>query len=179
MNSLHTYVLLTDKFDENTSILISAVRMILTCYVSNPFMRAFQCIFRTAVAYNFIHLVPMRLYLNGFLHILHSVIPTMLRSLKSIYIYIYIYTHTHIYIYKEKSVSLPKRKAFKRRAGILHANGRRGGGGGGGGGGGSSITVQPLVLPLLCSTPLLHLPVTFLSPAAPFAHHCCSSFCRM
>ena len=52
LNSLHTYFLSTDKIDENTSMLMSVVRKILTCYVSIPFTR-FQGTFRTAVACNF------------------------------------------------------------------------------------------------------------------------------
>jgi len=69
LNSLHAYLLLTDKIDGNTSILLSVVRVILTCYVSISFMRGFQGTSCTAVACNFIHLVRLWLYLNGFLHI--------------------------------------------------------------------------------------------------------------
>ena len=84
-------------------------------------MTAFPRTFGMAIACNLKLLVRLRLYLSGFLHILHSMLPTMQGSLKSI----------NIYIYKEKStVSIPKRKAFQRRAGILNVNGEKGGGGG-------------------------------------------------
>ena len=60
----------------------------VTCITS--FMTAFPRTFGMAIACNLKLLVRLRLYLSGFLHILHSMLPTMQGSLKSINIYIYI-----------------------------------------------------------------------------------------
>jgi fumarate reductase subunit C len=53
LNSLHTYMLLTDNIDKNMCIFISVVRMIFAILHIQTFMRAFPRTFCTAVACNF------------------------------------------------------------------------------------------------------------------------------